>query len=170
MLYLLMKIKLEAINFHTERRTNEKLSFLMVFNQFSVSLYTHLITKKKKISLSHMYINFSFFDCMWCLYICFIVVQFTIYFKKKKKIYIFLSLIFPLLISLIFSSLTSTLSLFLICFSKKGKENNEERAKEIFLWLKNICYIYHIIQYLITSISHRCSFPSLYSLFLFWWL
>lgn len=27
---------------------------------------------------------------------------------------------------------------------------------------RNICYIYHIIQYLITSISHRCSFPAHY--------
>lgn len=144
--YLLMKIKLEAINFH-EKTENFLFFSLMVFNQFfflhSVSLYTHLITISSSLS-----IYFSSFISSIVYGVSIYILSFfnSQYFKKKKKKKIFFLHWFFLI------------AFLLDLFFKRKKKYNEQ--KEIFLWL-NICYIYHIIQYLITSISHRCSFPPL---------
>lgn len=81
--YLLMKIKLEAINFH-ERKLS--IFFSMVFNQFfflhSVSLYTHLITISSLLS-----IYFSSFISLFAsiVYGVYIYLSFfnSQYFKKK---------------------------------------------------------------------------------------
>lgn len=87
--YLLMKIKLEAINFH-EKTENFLFFSLMVFNQFfflhSVSLYTHLITISSSLS-----IYFSSFISSIVYGVSIYILSFfnSQYFKKKKKKKIF---------------------------------------------------------------------------------
>ena len=53
--------------------------------------------------------------------------------------------------------------LILICFFSHSLQSNlSERfyCTNKWIYIFVICYIYHIIQYLITSISHRCSFSN----------
>lgn len=124
---------------HKFSRESETFS-LMVFNQFFALCLT-LYTSDNNFSFTLNIFSFDFLFLAFllsnvCRYIFYRFFNSQIYFKKKK-FYFFLSLIF--------------LSLnFFFVFSRNFS-----------LW-RNICYIYHIIQYLITSISHRCSFPAHY--------
>lgn len=80
--YLLMKIKLDAINFHERVKWGEKLFpwwFLINFLH-SVSLYTHLITK---FLLQYI---FPFVECVQ-IYILSFFFNSQIYFKQKKNLF-----------------------------------------------------------------------------------
>lgn len=136
--YLLMKIKLEAINFHEsweEKRKTFYIFFLLRLWWFLINFYT---------SDNNTYI---FLGVSLSLYMFYRSQYYTLRRRRRNRIY-FSFIDFSTSLSL---SLTHSLSFCWFVFQRE--ENNEKRAKEIFLWL-NICYIYHIIQNILSLRYH----------------